>query len=99
VPAGKLGLRPRPFATVPTPEVPSSAKRDRQRRTASGVTWQRLAISALATPSPAHSKARAWTTFRCGSVVEAAIRLNSARCSSLTDNAAATMRRLYKTLD
>ncbi len=46
----------------------------------------------------AHSKARAWTTFRCGSVVETAIRLNSARCSSLTDNAAATMHRLYKTL-
>ena len=74
VPAGKLGLRLRPFATVPTPEAPASANRESQRHNTSGVTWQRRAISALATPSPAHSKARARITFRRGSVVDPSIR-------------------------
>jgi hypothetical protein len=53
VPGGRLGLRPRPFAIRPTPAIPCSANRERQRRTVSESTPQRRAISSLATPSHA----------------------------------------------
>src|SRR5207302_4599720 len=91
VPGGSQDLRPRPLAITPTPAVPLSMNRLRQRRTVSESTALRRAISSLATPSPAHNNARAWTTCRCGNTDEAAIRDNSARCSSDTTNGAAVM--------
>jgi hypothetical protein len=66
-------------------------KRLRHRRTVSESTPLRRAISSLATPSPAHNNARAWTTCRCANTDEAAIRINSARCTSDITNGAAVM--------
>ncbi len=57
VPAGSQALRPRPLAITPTPAIPASAKRFRHRRTASGSTPDRRAISSLARPSAAHRSA------------------------------------------
>ena len=76
VPSVRTGFRPRPFAITPTPSTPFSTKRFRQRRTASGSTPQRRAISSLATPSAASISPRAWFTLRCGSVLERAICCN-----------------------
>jgi hypothetical protein len=59
VPSGREGFRPRPLAITPTPAVPFSVNRLRQRRTASESTPQRRAISSFATPSAAISKALA----------------------------------------
>ena len=96
VPAGRLGLRPRPFAILPTPAMPSALNRERQRRTVSDSTPQRRAISSLATPSHAHKRPCAWITCRCDNDVEAAIRSNSARCCTVAVNAAATIVEFYQ---
>jgi len=91
VPLGKAGLRPRPFAITPTPSAPFSANRARHRRTVSESTSHRRAISWLARPCAAHSKALAWTTVRCGDVAEAAIVCSWARCVWVTGNAGAVI--------
>ena len=93
VSAGSQDFRPRPLAIVPTPPMPFSANRFRHRRTASESTPQRRAISSFGTPSAAHSNAFACTTWRCGNTDEPAIRASSARWSSVTVNAAATINR------
>jgi len=59
VPGGSQDLRPRPFGDHPDPGRAFAANRFRHRRTGSGSTPLRRAISSLATPSPAHNNARA----------------------------------------
>ena len=89
VPAASEDLRPRPLAITPTPAVPFSMNRRRQRRTASESTPQRRAISSFATPSPAINKALACNTLRCGNEVERDNLPSSARSLSVTTRAGA----------
>ena len=96
VPSGNPGLRPLPFAITPTPPTPFCSKRVRHRRTASESTSHRRAISWLATPCAAHSNPFACTTWRCGNVVDDAIRTNSTRCVLVTGNAGAVITGMTK---
>jgi hypothetical protein len=55
----------------------------------------------LAKPWAAHNKAFAWTTLRCGNVVDAAIFCNWARCVWVTGNAGAVITgttKVYRTI-
>lgn len=90
VPSGNHALRPRPLAITPTPATPCSAKRFRHRRTASGSTPDRRAISSFAIPSAAHSSAWAWVTWRWGNELDRAMRSSADRCSSDRGKGAAT---------
>ena len=83
--------RPRPGRTLPTEATPSASKRDRHLRTVLVVAPERRAISALASPSPAHSNARAWRTTRYSTVCEHAITPNCSRCWADISNAGATI--------
>ena len=76
-------------------------RRPRSRRTgaASAAPCPRRPRSGGRSPrsrprQPAHTSARACTTSRCGNTDERAIRSSSPRCSSVIDNAAATMNQI-----
>src|SRR5664280_3333624 len=68
--AGIDGLRPRPLATRPNSRNPSAANRLRQPTTVLTATPHSAAILALATPSPASSRALDRTTSRCAAEVD-----------------------------
>src|SRR5664280_521212 len=68
--AGIDGLRPRPLATRPNSRNPSAANRLRQPTTVLTATPHSAAILALATPSPANSRALDRTTSRCAAKVD-----------------------------
>src|SRR5659263_582263 len=68
--AGIDGLRPRPLATRPNSRNPSAANRLRQPTTVLTATPHSAAILALATPSPANSRALDRTTSRCAAEVD-----------------------------
>lgn len=59
-----VGLRPRPFLTLPHSVRPWSANWARQARTVIPVTSYRAAITEFATPSAAASSTRARVTSR-----------------------------------
>src|SRR5664280_2802174 len=80
--AGIDGLRPRPLATRPNSRNPSAANRLRQPTTVLTATPHSAAILALATPSPASSRALDRTTSRCAAEVDLDNLCNVWRCPS-----------------